>query len=416
MTMICDKYADTLGKVLGIGLCLIFISSCIIIIILIVADITTCKVELGLGLGLSSGIIMLIVYIFAVILLHCSCLDFEGKVEFGKGILCIFYFIYHKCTKDEKNPEESDDTKHENSPRKPDEVPPVETYVGTDAKFSFMVTEDYKESEVLIKNESGCVVKIVSGIMHASTNPLYKDRVALTGNMKPKMISFTLKNVTPADAGTYSAEISDAKIIIGCQKLIVKVKKSKTNNSGSSAVSREHVLVQMEMRGFKGDEEERTFSWSQCLHCNIPLYMDKWHSSLGLSNGVTVQHHWQISPTDSNPGKYPQQTTLQANIPNRQHSWQISQKTTLLANIPNRQHSRQISPTDNTPGKYTQQTTLQANIPNRQHYWQISQQTTLLANIPKQTTLQANIPNRQPSRQIYPTDNTPDKYPNRQHY
>ncbi|KAL3860898.1 hypothetical protein ACJMK2_006994, partial [Sinanodonta woodiana] len=101
------------------------------------------------------------------------------------------------------------------------EFPPVETCVGTDANFSFTVTEDCKESEVVIKNEYGCVVMTVSGIVCARTDPVYKDRVTFTGNTKQKMISFTLRTVTPADAGTYSAEILDAKIIIGCQKLIV---------------------------------------------------------------------------------------------------------------------------------------------------------------------------------------------------
>ncbi|KAL3860885.1 hypothetical protein ACJMK2_006981 [Sinanodonta woodiana] len=234
--LICtdDEHAYTLGLVVGISFGITFIVCCIIIAILISTGTTPCKLELGLALVLLLGIICIIICIIALIFRCSSIPQNKGKpkrVKFGEGIHRGFLYstgigfivVYFVCTK------------HENSPRKPDEVPPVETYVGTDAKFSFMVTEDYKESEILIKNESGCVVKIVSGIMHASTNPLYKDRVTLTGNMKPKMISFTLRNVTLEDAGTYSAEISDAKIIIGCQKLIVKVKKSKTKNSGPPA-------------------------------------------------------------------------------------------------------------------------------------------------------------------------------------
>ncbi|KAL3860938.1 hypothetical protein ACJMK2_007033 [Sinanodonta woodiana] len=231
-----DEHAYTLGLVVGISFGITFIVCCIIIAILICTGITPCKLELGLALVLLLGIICIIICIIALIFRCSSIPQNKGKpkrVKFGEGIHRGFLYstgigfivVYFVCTKDKDNQEDTD------------EVPPVETCVGTDANFSFTVTEDCKESEVVIKNKSGRIVMTVHGKKVKSDDSLYKDRVTFTGDMKQMQISFILRNVTLEDAGIYTAVLTNPVKTIGRTKLIVKaLKKSKTNNSGPPAV------------------------------------------------------------------------------------------------------------------------------------------------------------------------------------
>ncbi|KAL3837253.1 hypothetical protein ACJMK2_022621, partial [Sinanodonta woodiana] len=102
-------------------------------------------------------------------------------------------------------------------------VSPVQTYVGSAANFSFVVTEDLQNTTIIhIKDKTGAIVVSARGSLSVSNHPLYKDRVNFTGNTYQKQISFILRNVTLEDAGLYTVVLSDTVKTIGTQMLIVK--------------------------------------------------------------------------------------------------------------------------------------------------------------------------------------------------